>query len=146
MPDIKKTKIVPFTPAQMYDLVNDINEYPKFVPWCSRSEILSQSDDEIKARLFFEGGGFTKSFTTCNRLQKNKMVELRLLDGPFRHLEGFWQFEPHLDGQCEVLLDLEFELSSGILSLAFGPMFHQVANTLVDAFCKRAHEVYGSAG
>lgn len=145
MPDIKKTKIVPFTPAQMYDLVNDIDKYPQFVPWCSRSEVLSQDDDEIKARLYFEGGGFTKSFTTCNRLQKNKMIELRLLDGPFRHLEGFWRFENHLDNQCEIILDLEFEFSSGLLSLAFGPMFNQVANTLVDAFSKRAHEVYGSA-
>ena len=142
MPDVKKVKVVPYSPAQMYALVNDIKSYPQFVPWCQRSELLIENEDELHARLHFSGGGFEKSFTTCNRLQKDKMIELRLIDGPFRHLEGFWRFDEHEDGGCQVVLDLEFEFSNKLLSLAFGPFFHQVANSLVDAFSKRAEEIY----
>lgn len=143
MPDVKKSKIVSYTPAQMYALVNDVKRYPEFVPWCQRSELLSENEDEIRAKLHFSGGGFEKSFTTCNRLQKDKMIELRLVDGPFRHLEGFWRFDHTDNGGCNIILDLEFEFSNKLLSLAFGPFFHQVANSLVDAFTKRADEIYG---
>jgi ribosome-associated toxin RatA of RatAB toxin-antitoxin module len=87
------------------------------------------------------GGGFQKSFTTCNRLQKDKMIEIRLLDGPFRQLEGFWRFDAEGE-HCQITLDLEFEFSSKLLALAFGPVFNQVANSLMDAFCKRAQHVY----
>jgi ribosome-associated toxin RatA of RatAB toxin-antitoxin module len=142
MPDVKKTKVVPYTPAQMYALVNDVKRYSEFVPWCHRSELLSENEDELRARLHFSGGGFEKSFTTCNRLQKDKMIELRLVDGPFRHLEGFWRFDQHGEGGCQIVLDLEFEFSNKLLSLAFGPFFHQAANSLVDAFSKRAEEIY----
>ena len=143
MPAIQKVEIVSYTPEQMYDLVNDIEKYPEFVPWCKSSEVLLHNDDEIKATLTFEGGGFTKSFTTHNRLQKNKMIEIRLVDGPFKHLEGFWRFEHDGDSSCKIMLDLEFELAGGLLSFAFGPLFHQVANTLVESFSQRAKEIYG---
>jgi ribosome-associated toxin RatA of RatAB toxin-antitoxin module len=126
----------------MYQLVNDIATYPAFLPWCKASEIVSQNEDEIHAKLTLAGGGFQKSFTTCNYLQLNKMIEIRLLDGPFRQLEGFWRFES-MDSGCRVVLDLEFEFSSKLIGMAFGPIFNQVATTLVDAFCKRAKEVYG---
>ncbi|GAG65287.1 unnamed protein product [marine sediment metagenome] len=143
MPDIQRVEIVPYTPAEMYDLVNDIKNYPEFIPWCNHTDVLKQDEDEIQATLHFEGAGFTKSFTTHNRLQKNKMVEIRLINGPFKHMEGFWRFDVDGDNGCKIMLDLEFELAGGLLSLAFGPIFHQVANTLVDAFSKRAKEVYG---
>lgn len=145
MPDIQRVKVVPYTCAQMFELVNDVRKYPEFVPWCSQSRVLHDDADEIKATLFFEGGGFTKSFTTHNRLQTNKMIEIRLVDGPFKHLEGFWRFEPDGASGCKVMLDLEFEVAGGLLSMAFAPMFHQVANKLVDAFCERADAVYGAA-
>lgn len=142
MPDIKKVKVVPYSPKQMYALVNDIKSYPEFVPWCHKSELLSENEDELRAKLHFSGGGFEKSFTTCNRLQKDKMIELRLVDGPFQHLEGFWRFDEQPEGGCAVVFDLEFEFSNKLLSIAFGPFFHQVANSLVDAFTKRAEEIY----
>jgi len=145
VPDIKKESIVAFTPEQMYTLVNDIDKYPDFVPWCRATEILHQDEDEIRASMTFEGGGFQKSFTTSNRLQPHKMIELKLVNGPFRHLEGFWRFDHHENDQCRILFDLEFEFSSKLLSLAFGPVFHQVANMLVDCFAKRAEVVYGNA-
>lgn len=143
MPDIQRVEIVPYTPKQMYDLVNDVRKYPEFVPWCHETEVLEESTDEIKATLHFSGGGFSKSFTTHNRLQQSKMIEIRLVNGPFKHLQGFWRFEKDGDNSCKVMLDLEFELAGGILSMAFGPIFHQVANTLVESFCKRAEDIYG---
>lgn len=139
---IHRSAIVPHTPEEMYLLVNAIEEYPTFIPWCHGTEVHSRDDDEIHATLHFEGGGMRKSFTTCNRLQKNKMIEMRLVNGPFKHLEGFWRFEQQSNG-CHVQLDMEFELASKLMALAFGPVFNQVANTLVDAFSKRAVEVYG---
>lgn len=140
---IQRSSIVPHTVAEMYTLVNAIEDYPKFIPWCTKTEVHSADEDEIRATLHFEGGGFRKSFTTCNRLQKNKMVEIRLINGPFKHLEGFWRFDPHGDNQCLVRLDLEFELTNKIMGIAFGTVFNQVANSLVEAFSKRAQEVYG---
>ncbi len=141
---IKRSSIVSHKPEEMYLLVNAIEDYPQFVPWCYQTEVHSRDEDEIRATLHFEGGGFKKSFTTCNRLQKDKMIEIRLINGPFRQLEGFWRFEPHGDESCVVRLDLEFELASKIMGFAFGAVFNQVANSLVDAFTKRADEVYGN--
>ena len=140
---IQRRLIVPHSTEEMYLLVNAIEDYPKFIPWCHDAQVHSQDVDEIRATLFFEGGGFKKSFTTCNRLQKNKMVEMRLLNGPFKHLEGFWRFDTQEDNQCLIRFDLEFEFANKLLSLAFGTVFNQMANTLVDAFSKRATEVYG---
>jgi ribosome-associated toxin RatA of RatAB toxin-antitoxin module len=94
--------------------------------------------------LTLAGGGFQKTFTTCNRLQINKMIEIRLVDGPFHRLEGFWKFDQQGTG-CQVTLDLSFEFTNKLLALAFGPVFHQVASSLVEAFSKRADQVYGKA-
>lgn len=141
---IQRSKVVPHTSEEMYTLVNAIEDYPKFIPWCQSTEVHSRDEDEIRATMNFEGGGFRKSFSTCNRLQKNKMIEMRLINGPFKQLEGFWRFEDMDNGHCEVKLDLEFELTSKLFGIAFGAMFHQVANSLVEAFSKRAEEVYGN--
>ena len=144
MTTIHRSAIVPHTAEEMYQLVNSIEDYPKFIPWCHGAEVHARDEDEIRATLSFEGGGFRKSFTTCNRLQKPKMIEIRLLDGPFKHLEGFWRFELQDDNTCVVKLDMEFELANKLMGLAFGPFFNQVANSLVDAFSKRADEIYGN--
>jgi ribosome-associated toxin RatA of RatAB toxin-antitoxin module len=144
MPDINKTLVVPYTCSQMYDLVNAIEQYPEFLPWCESAEIHHRDSDEVKASLVLYGAGIRKSFTTLNRLQKNKMIEIVLLDGPFKHLEGFWRFDDVGTEKSQVSLDLEFELPGGLLNFAFGPIFHQMANTLVDAFSARADDVYGS--
>jgi ribosome-associated toxin RatA of RatAB toxin-antitoxin module len=127
----------------MFALVNDIESYPKFLPWCRSARILSRNRDEIRATLEMVKGVIHKSFTTCNRLQQDKMVEIRLLDGPFRRLEGFWRFEALREDACKVSLDLEFEFSNAVLRATLGPVFHQIANSLVEAFCKRAADLYG---
>lgn len=143
MTAIKKSAIVSYSAAQMFDLVDDVAAYPEFLPWCSRSVVLSRSDDEVRASLELSKGMLKKSFTTCNRIQKNKMIEIRLEEGPFHHLEGFWRFEALGDEACKVSYDMEFELSGRLLSMTMGPMFSQVAESLVDSFCQRAKSIYG---
>lgn len=129
----------------MYDLVNDIERYPEFLPGCTSSKVHFQDADEIRATIKLRKGGIEKSFTTHNRLQQGKMIEVRLVEGPFRHLQGFWRFQALREDACKVTLDLDFEFSGKMVSLAFGPIFHQIANTLVDSFCKRATQIYGAA-
>jgi len=143
MPCISRSALVPFSAGKMYALVDDIPGYPQFLPWCSKTEVISRDDDEVRASIGISKAGFNKSFATCNRLQKNKMIEMRLLEGPFKHLEGFWRFDHLADDACKVTLDLEFEFSNKLIGITFGPVFGQIANSLVDAFMQRAMQVYG---
>ena len=140
---INRTALVPYSAAEMFTLVDDINAYPQFLEWCRSAEELERSADEVTARLELARGSFHKSFTTHNRMQRNKMIEMRLVEGPFRLLEGFWRFENLGERACKVLFDLEFEFSSRLVGVAATPAFSQIANTMVDAFCKRAAEIYG---
>jgi ribosome-associated toxin RatA of RatAB toxin-antitoxin module len=127
----------------MYALVDDIESYQAFLPWCSSSRVQSRTEEEVRGVLELTHSGMHKSFTTLNRLQKGKMIEIRLVEGPFRHLEGFWRFEPLAENACKVRLDMDFEFTNKLVALAFGPVFNHVTNTLVDAFCQRAVAVYG---
>jgi ribosome-associated toxin RatA of RatAB toxin-antitoxin module len=140
---VNKSALVPYTPAEMFALVDDVERYPEFLPWCKSSQVLSRNDDELRATLTLSMRGVEKSFTTCNRNQKNKMIEVRLVEGPFRHLCGFWRFDALGDAGCKVCLDMDFEFSSRMLGMVVGPVFSQVANSLVDSFQKRAVQVYG---
>ena len=143
MPVISKSALVPYSASEMYALVNDIAAYPDFLPWCGSSEIINRTDDEVRASIELSRSGITKSFTTLNRLQKDKMIEMRLVEGPFKHMEGFWRFEKLNDLACKVMFDIEFEFSSKILAMTVGPVFSQITSTMIDAFTKRAVEVYG---
>ncbi len=127
----------------MYQLVDDIEHYDQFLPWCSGTTVISRDEDEVRARISISKAGFNKSFATCNRLQRNKMIEMRLLEGPFKHLEGYWRFDVLADDACKVTLDLQFEFSSKIIGATFGPIFGQIASGMMDAFMKRAKQVYG---
>jgi len=128
----------------MYTLVDDIESYPDFLPWCAGTEVLERNDQEVKASIKIARGALHKTFTTLNRIQADKMIEIRLLQGTFRHLEGFWRFDAIGDGQAsKISLDLDFEFESKIMGLAIGSVFNQIANTMVDAFSRRAVEVYG---
>ncbi len=140
---VRRSALVPYEAPAMFKLVNDVRRYPEFVPWCTRAEVLEEGEDELKARLHFEKGALRTSFTTLNRLQPGKMIEMRLVDGPFKHLQGYWRFEPLERGASRVSLDLEFEIANPVLRMTLGPLFTQITNALVDAFVKRAREVYG---
>lgn len=143
MKKINKHALVPYTATQMFMLVDDVASYPEFLPWCSGTTVLSRTEDEVRASLDISHSGLHKSFTTLNRLQSGKMIEMRLLEGPFKHLQGFWRFEALGDEGCKVSLDLEFEFANMLVGLTFGPVFGQMAGTLVDAFTKRAKQIYG---
>ena len=140
---VKKSRTVPYSCKQMYDLVNDIEKYVEFVPYFSASSVSYRDDNEIQATLSISAAGMSKSFTTRNRLQANKIIEMRLIDGPFSHLEGFWRFDAVENGCC-IVFDLEFEFAGKVFSMLLGPIFEQVADKMVDAFCERADIVYSS--
>lgn len=142
MPLIQHSLEVPYNVSEMYKLVNHIEKYSEFLPWCTESKVISRDEDSIQARLTLTGGGLSKSFTTSNRLQKDKLIEISLINGPFKHLEGYWSFETTPRGS-RINLNLEFEFSTRLLALAFSPIFEKVANTLVQAFSDRAQQVYG---
>ncbi|MCK5640049.1 MAG: type II toxin-antitoxin system RatA family toxin [Gammaproteobacteria bacterium] len=144
MTTIEKSALVPHSAQQMYALVDDIASYPDFLPWCKSTEILMRNEDEVRASVEISQGVLHKSFTTHNRMQQSKMIEMRLVEGPFSHLEGFWRFEVLGEQACKVRLDMDFEFSNKLIGMAMGPVFSKISNTLVDAFCQRAAQVYSN--
>lgn len=126
----------------MYELVNDVAAYPEFLPWCDHVDILQRQEDELTARVTLSLGKLHQSFTTRNLMYPYESVVMELVEGPFQHLMGIWKFEP-LDSGCRVSLDMRFEFKSRLVSMAMGGPFHKVVNSLMDAFIKRAHDVYG---
>lgn len=144
MTTLNRSALVSYSPAEMFTLVDDIESYPKFLPWCRATEIHSRDTDEVYATIEIARGAIHKSFTTHNRMQQNKIIEMRLVKGPFHHLEGFWRFDPIGETEgCRVSLDMKFEFSNRLISLAFGPIFSEITGSLVDSFCKRAKDRYG---
>jgi len=144
VPLISRNALVPYDVAEMYQLVDDIESYAKFLPWCRSTEVISRTDEEVQASIEIAKGALNKSFTTMNRLQKNKMIEMRLVKGPFKHLQGYWRFDALKNSHaCKISLDLDFEFESKLIAFAVGPVFNQIANSMVESFSKRAIEVYG---
>lgn len=139
---IKRSALVTYSPRQMFELVNNIEDYPRFLPWCQESHIISKGEKEVKATLKIAWSGIHKSFTTLNVLVPHERIDINLVEGPFHHLEGLWEFIPIGKG-CKVNLNLEFEVAGSFIDKLIEPIFNRIANSLVDAFCKRAIEVYG---
>ncbi|NOU22475.1 MAG: type II toxin-antitoxin system RatA family toxin [Methyloglobulus sp.] len=140
---VQKSALVKFSARQMFDLVNDIEAYPKFLPWCADSRIIKREEDYVEAELMISKGGFKKSFSTRNRVDMGGRITVSLLNGPFSHLEGVWNFMPLREDASKISLDLEFEMSGVLANLAFGAVFNQICNTMVASFTSRAKEVYG---
>jgi ribosome-associated toxin RatA of RatAB toxin-antitoxin module len=126
----------------MYALVNDIESYPEFVPWCSKSTSKEISTIEKEATLYFSRGAIKTSFTTRNTLFPDSRIELSLIDGPFSQLQGVWQFTDIDEYGSRVQLDLDFELSSRMLKIALEAFFSQICDRLVTSFVQRASDVY----
>ena len=142
MPRIYKELTVSYTPTQMYELVNDIERYPHFLPWCVSSRVIDRTPNSVSASLSFAKGGMQKSFSTKNLLVPPNTIEMTLLEGPFKHLRGIWSFHDISTGECRVVLDLEFEFANRILSTMFGPIFQTIAQAMVGSFCDHAKKVY----
>ena len=143
MESIDRSALVPYSPQEMFALVSDVDAYPQFLPWCSDAEVLAVEGDEVTARIDFAVGGVSKSFTTRNHHTPGRRIEMRLLEGPFSDLQGYWQFDPLGDAGCKISLSLKYGFSSRVVRMVVGPVFGQIANPLVDAFQQRAAEVYG---
>lgn len=126
----------------MFELVNDVESYPQFLPWCHSGTLLSRTDTELCGEMEVARAGIRQRFSTCNTLHPYERIEINLKDGPFKQLTGEWRFTPLREDACKVELELEFSFSGALINKAFGAVFNQIANTLVDAFCKRAGEVY----
>lgn len=144
MNSIRRSALVPYSPHQMYALVADIASYPQFLPWCGGARIISRSEDEIVAAITIAYHGLRKTFTTRNLLHKGKMMEIRLVEGPFRHLHGYWLFEPLDADASKISVDLEFEVANRLVSAALTPVFSGIASELVDAFYQRARALHGA--
>ncbi|MGZ4970558.1 MAG: type II toxin-antitoxin system RatA family toxin [Methylobacter sp.] len=140
---VQKSALVKFSAQQMFDLVNDIEAYPKFLPWCNGSRIIKREDNIVEAELLISKGGFEKSFATRNKIEQGRRMTVSLLNGPFSHLDGVWDFIPLREDASKISLDLEFEMSGKLASLAFGAVFNQICNTMVSSFTARAKAIYG---
>lgn len=143
MTAVNKSALVRYSAQSMFALVDDIEAYPEFLPWCSGSEILNRSDDIVEARVDIAKGGFKKSFTTRNRLDDQSAIIMSLVDGPFSHLDGVWRFLPLREDASKISLDLEFEMAGKLANLAFGSIFNQICNTMIGSFTQRAKKIYG---
>jgi ribosome-associated toxin RatA of RatAB toxin-antitoxin module len=141
--EVKRSAIVPYTATQMFDLVADVERYPEFLPWCSAAEVLAREGEDVTARLSLSRGGARASFTTRNRLVAGRFLEMGLLEGPFNALHGRWDFHAIGEAGCRVELGMSFETQGSLAGLALGPVFEGICNQLVDAFGRRARQVYG---
>jgi len=139
---IQRSAVVFFSTEQMFNLVNNIEEYPNFLPWCHSARVLKSFDNIVEASLDIAWSGIHKSFATRNELTPHEKMRMTLVSGPFRHFVGVWSFVAENQG-CRVTLDLEFEVLGNWVGRLFQPVFHRIADSLVDAFCKRAVQLYG---
>ncbi len=140
---VDRNAIMPYTAEAMYQLVADVETYPEFLPWCRSASVQSGNGDEVEASLEIARGPVRKTFTTRNRLEPGEAIRMSLVDGPFKHLQGEWRFTPLGNDGSKIELHLEFDFDSRILRATVGPVFNHIAETMVDAFCKRAHALYG---
>ncbi len=143
MTHVQRSALVPYSSAQMYALINDVESYPQFLPWCRSAGVHERSGDQLTASIELHKSGITKTFKTRNTLQVDQRIDMQLVDGPFKSLDGFWEFTQLGDTGCKVVLDIRFDLDNRIMSFAFGAVFEEICNSLVDAFSNRARSVYG---
>ena len=139
MPQISRTALVPYSAEQMYQLVNDVQSYPQFLPGCTGSRIL-----ESTAAVDVSKAGISKTFTTRNQLTSNQSILMNLVDGPFKKLIGGWKFTPLSQEACRIEFHLDFEFTNKLIELAFGRVFKELAANMVQAFTVRAKEVYSA--
>ena len=143
MRKVSRSALVPYSAEDMYRLVEDVDSYPSFLPWCNDVEVHFREGNVVEATLELHRGKLSKRFRTRNTLHPTDSMDLALVGGPFRHLSGGWKFLPLGDEGSKVSLELEFEFDSRTLDLLIGTFFEDTCNSLVDAFTRRAESVYG---
>ncbi len=139
---VERHSIVPYTPAQMYALVNDVASYPEFLPWCVGAKFEDVTANERLASLDVSRGMLRTSFTTRNQLTPDTEILMRLAEGPFKHMTGRWRFEPIGGRGARVDFRAEFEFKNPLTAVAFSSIFETLCGTIVDAFVARARSIY----
>lgn len=140
---IQRSALLPYPAQALYDLINDVAHYPEFLPWCSSAQVLESSDAHMRASVGVAKAGLSQHFVTRNTLVPGHSIEMNLEEGPFNQLHGVWVFKSLGEKACKISLDLSFDYAGPIVRATLGPLFNQAANTLVDAFCQRAKQLYG---
>lgn len=152
MKHVKKSVLLWYSPREMYELVTAVEDYPSFLPWCERAEVLQRDEAGVTARLSLAKGGVHHTFTTRNLHKPDAEVQVNLVDGPFSHLAGTWQFLPigragadagDAPRACRIAFDLSYAFSSRALEAVVSPVFDRIADTFVDSFVQRAEAVHG---
>jgi ribosome-associated toxin RatA of RatAB toxin-antitoxin module len=140
---VERSAIVTFTPAQMFALVNDVDRYPEFLPWCTAAHVADASDTERLASITVARGVLRTKFTTRNTLKKDTQILMHLVDGPFRDLKGEWRFDPIGERGSRVHFKVEFEFKNRLTAAALSASFEALCGNIVDAFVLRAQKIYG---
>lgn len=143
MVEVKKSVLVGYSAARMFALVDAVENYPEFLPWCGGTHVIFRDAQITRATILIRYRGVSQSFTTENAKQEPQLMLLKLIEGPFKALDGSWRFSDLGGAGCKVELTLRYEFASRLLEKLVGPVFGFIANTLIDAFVKRAHSVYG---
>ncbi|UTA47043.1 type II toxin-antitoxin system RatA family toxin [Simiduia sp. 21SJ11W-1] len=142
MARIERSALVRFSTEQMFALVNDVARYPEFMPGCVAAEVLEASESHLTARLTLKAAGVEQSFVTTNALTPPTRMDMVLVEGPFSHFSGQWQFIALGDIGCKIVFSLDFDLKNGLVALAAGKVFEAVASQQVDCLCRRAEQLY----
>ena len=140
---VHKTVLVGFSADQMFALVDKVEDYPTFLPWCGGVEVRSREENKLVATLHINYHGIKQSFTTENSNHAPVAMSMRLVDGPFKLLDGQWRFKALRSDACKIDFELHYEFSNRLIEGVIGPVFNIIANSFVDSFCKRAEQVYG---
>ncbi|MDO8277136.1 MAG: type II toxin-antitoxin system RatA family toxin [Burkholderiaceae bacterium] len=146
MKTVHKSVLVWYSPQEMFALVTDVAKYPQFLPWCDHASVLTQDDLGMTAEIGISFGGIRQRFRTRNTHVEGRQVKMELIDGPFSQLDGQWDFHPLADGSqraCRGELRLNYGFTNRALAALVGPVFDRIAGSMVDAFVKRAEQVYG---
>lgn len=143
MPEIRKSVLVEYSHAEMFALVDGVERYPEFLPWCGGSSVAYRDEHTTRATIQISYRGIRQSFTTENTKVPPQAMSVKLLEGPFKTLDGDWRFVPLAEHACKIEFRLRYEFSSRLLEKLVGPVFNYIANTMVDAFVRRAETVYG---
>jgi len=146
MKHVKKSVLLWYSPHEMYELVTAVKDYPKFLPWCDKAEVLESHEGGVTARLSIHYAGLRHAFTTRNVHEKDTSVVISLVDGPFSKLDGTWKFSRvgSTEAACKIEFDMCYAFANAALEALVSPVFDRIANTFVDSFVKRAEQVYGA--
>ncbi|SDZ03945.1 type II toxin-antitoxin system RatA family toxin [Nitrosomonas sp. Nm58] len=144
MAEIEKSVLVGYSAGQMFRLVDTVENYPEFLPWCDGASVKLQSDEIAHATVHINYHHIKHSFTTENKRYPPELIEMNLLDGPFERLDGHWRFTPLSENACKIEFRLHYTFSHKLLEKLIGPVFYMIANSFVEAFVERAEAIYGT--